>query len=111
VLEDGVFLQRVVDLLARYFIRRNVTDKPPTRQIDQALIDVVDHAPRDSDRANGWNSMVRRRVGEARSARLPRRVPGGLGGTSTTTTRRWLGILIQLDQLHHSREYQPDFWP
>lgn len=41
-LEDSNFLKRVVELLARYFIRRNVTDKPPTRQIDQALIDLVE---------------------------------------------------------------------
>src|SRR5204863_1333611 len=41
-LDDAKFLEQVVDLLARYFIRRNVTDKPPTRQIDQALIDVVE---------------------------------------------------------------------
>ena len=33
-LEDTKVLERVVDLLARYFVRRNVTDKPPTRQID-----------------------------------------------------------------------------
>ncbi len=41
-LEDTKFLEQVVDLLVRYFIRRNMTDKPPTRQIDQALIDVVE---------------------------------------------------------------------
>jgi len=41
-LEDKKLLGQVVELLARYFIRRNVTDNPPTRQMDQALINVVE---------------------------------------------------------------------
>jgi uncharacterized protein with ParB-like and HNH nuclease domain len=40
--ENEKFLIRVVDLMRRYFIRRNITDKPPTRQMDQGLIDLVE---------------------------------------------------------------------
>ena len=40
--ENEKFLIRVVDLMRTYFIRRNITDKPPTRQMDQGLIDLVE---------------------------------------------------------------------
>jgi hypothetical protein len=111
-LEDGVFLQRVVDLLARYFIRRNVTDKPPTRQIDQALIDVVESsaARLSSGERLDFQWFVDELVRHARPASLDefRAALGGHIYDNNSAMARY--VLIQLDQLHHSREYQPDFW-
>ncbi len=111
-LEEARFLERVVDLLARYFIRRNVTDKPPTRQIDQALIDVVEAcAARIAvGEKLGFDWFVDQLMKHARPASLDE-FKAALGGhiyDNNSAMARY--VLIQVDQLHHSREYKPDFW-
>lgn len=111
-LEDAKFLERVVDLMVRYFIRRNVTDKPPTRQIDQALIDVVEScAARIKKGAKlEFQWFVDELMKHARPASLDE-FKASLGG-SIYDNNSWMAryVLIQMDQLHHSREYQPDLW-
>jgi uncharacterized protein with ParB-like and HNH nuclease domain len=111
-LEDEKFLGRVVDLMARYFIRRNVTDKPPTRQIDQALIDVVESCAsriKDSKKLD-FQWFVDELMKHVRPASLDD-FKTSLGG-NIYDNNTWMAryVLIQLDQLHHSREYKPDFW-
>jgi len=111
-LEDGKFLEHVVDLLARYFIRRNVTDKPPTRQIDQALIDVVESCATRiaAGKKLDFQWLVDELTKHARPASLDE-FKAALGGhifANNPGMARY--VLIQLDQLHHSREYKPDFW-
>jgi hypothetical protein len=111
-LEGEKFLEGVVDLMARYFIRRNVTDKPPTRQIDQALIDVVEScATRIKDGAKlNLQWFVDELMKYAKPASLDE-FKASLGG-HIYDSNSWMTryVLIQLDQLHHSREYKPDFW-
>jgi hypothetical protein len=111
-LEDAKFLERVVDLLARYFIRRNVTDKPPTRQIDQALIDVVEScaARIKAGKKLDYQWFVNELMKHARPASLDE-FKTALGG-HIYDNNSWMAryVLIQLDQFHHSREYKPDLW-
>lgn len=110
--EDANILERVVDLLARYFIRRNVTDKPPTRQIDQALIDVVESCAARVEAGNklDFQWFVDELMEHARPASLDE-FKAALAG-HIYENNSWMAryVLIQLDQLHHSREYKPDFW-
>lgn len=110
--EDMKFLERVVDLMVRYFIRRNVTDKPPTRQIDQALIDVVESCAARINKGKklDFQWFVDELMKHARPASLDE-FKSSLGG-DIYDNNSWMAryVLIQLDQLHHSREYQPDFW-
>ena len=111
-LEDPNFLGQVVDLLGRYFIRRNVTDKPPTRQIDQALIDLVEScAVRvKAGKKLDFQWFVDELMKHARPASLDE-FKASLGGDiydNNSAMARY--VLIQLDQLHHSKEYKPDFW-
>jgi uncharacterized protein with ParB-like and HNH nuclease domain len=111
-LEDANILERVVDLLARYFIRRNVTDKPPTRQIDQALIDVVEScaARIKAGKKLNFQWFVDELLKYARPASIDE-FKAALEG-DVYDNNSWMAryVLIQLDQLHHSREYRPDFW-
>jgi len=110
--EEAKFLERVVDLLARYFIRRNVTDKPPTRQIDQALIDVVESCAMrvKVGKKLEYQWFVNELMKHAKPASLSE-FKTALGDhiydNNSSMTRY---VLIQLDQLHHSREYKPDLW-
>ena len=111
-LDDAKFLEQVVDLLARYFIRRNVTDKPPTRQIDQALIDVVESCAKriEAGKKLGFDWFVDELMKHARPASLEE-FKTALGG-HIYDSNSWMAryVLIQIDQMHHSREYKPDFW-
>lgn len=111
-LENPKILGQVVDLLARYFVRRNVTDRPPTRRIDQALIDVVESC---AERVKAGERLafqwfVDELMKHASPASLSE-FKGALGGAiyyNNPAMARY--VLIQLDQLHHSREYKPDLW-
>ena len=111
-LADAKFLSLAVDLLARYFVRRNVTDKPPTRQIDQGLIDVVESCAARIEMGNqlDFRWFADELVKRAPPASLDE-FKAALGG-NIYDNNTWMAryVLIQLDQLHHSREYQPDFW-
>lgn len=110
--DDVNFHQQVVELMSRYFIRRNVTDKPPTREIDQGLINVVESCANRIENGSklefDWfvDELMRQvrpgSMDEFRSALM-----GQMYDNNSWMTRYFL---IQLDELHHSREYQPDFW-
>ena len=111
-LEDAKFLQQVVDLLARYFIRRNVTDKPPTRQIDQALIDVVEScaARINAGKKLGFDWFVNELMKRAEPASLDEFKTALSGNIYESNSGMARYVLIQIDQMLHSREYKPDFW-
>lgn len=109
---DDDFFFKAVDLLTRYFIRRNVTDTPPTRQMDQALITLVEacaaHIAAGEDLTFEW--FVAQLLHHAPPASLEQ-FKSALNGQiydSNIAMARY--VLIQVDQLHHSREYKPDFW-
>lgn len=111
-LDDGKFLERVVDLMARYFIRRNVTDKPPTRQIDQAMIDIVESCAARIKEGNNlefqwFADELMKHAPPASLQEFKAALAGDIYDNNTWMARY---VLIQLDQLHHSREYKPDFW-
>jgi len=111
-LEDPKVLGQIAELLARYFVRRNVTDKPPTRQIDQALINVVESCAAwvKAGKKLSFKWFVDELMKHARPASLSE-FKDALGGhiyDNNSAMARY--VLIQLDQLHHSREYKPDLW-
>jgi hypothetical protein len=110
--EEPDFLEQMVELLGRYFVRRNVTDTPPTRQLDQAMIDVIEAS---ADRIKNGNRLnfawfVEELTKYARPATLDQfrmALSGDIYGNNSAMARY---VLVQLDQLSHSREYQPDLW-
>ena len=110
--QDKDFLEKVVDLLARYFIRRNVTDNPPTRQIDQALIDVVEACAEhiNDNKKLTFNWFVEKLINNAKPASLEEFKTALDGHIYDSNSGMARYVLIQIDTLHHSREYKPDFW-
>lgn len=110
--QDKDFLEKVVDLLARYFIRRNVTDNPPTRQIDQALIGVVEACAEhiNDNKKLTFNWFVEKLINNAKPASLEEFKTALDGHIYDSNSGMARYVLIQIDTLHHSREYKPDFW-
>jgi hypothetical protein len=109
---ENDFLEKVVNLMVRYFIRRNLTDKPPTREMDQALINIVEASAERLRSAGilGFDWFVDQIMRFARPATL-RDFRESLEGP-IYENNGWMAryVLIQLDQSYHTREYKPDFW-
>src|SRR5262249_18023981 len=97
--EEPDFLEHMVELLERYFVRRNVTDTPPTRQIDQAMIDVIEAS---ADRVRSGNILnfawfVEELAKYARPATLDQfrmALSGDIYGNNSAMARY---VLVQLD--------------
>lgn len=110
--ENAKFLTRVVEFLCRFFIRRNVTDLPPTREMDQIFIDIVELCAKrvaapDALDYEWFTSEFMKRAQPASLEKFKSALGDHIYENNTWMARY---LLIQIDQLHHSREYQPDFW-
>lgn len=111
-LEETNFLVRAVNLMGRYFVRRNVTDKPPTRQIDQGFIEVVESCASRIKAGNKLNFewFVDALIKHAQPASLNEFKAALKDDIYDNNSLMARYVLIQIDQMHHSREYQPDLW-
>jgi uncharacterized protein with ParB-like and HNH nuclease domain len=109
---DAGFLARVTDLLTRFFIRRNVTDKPPTRQIDQIFIEMVEACSKKIAEGKPLNyawfeSELMRIAHPASQEEFRIALKGQLYSTNSWMTRY---LLIQINKFYDSKEYAPDLW-
>lgn len=50
--QEITFYKEVIQLLVKYFIRRNITDFPNTRNLDQIFIDIVEELHNDKEKVN-----------------------------------------------------------
>lgn len=50
--QEVTFYKEVIQLLVKYFIRRNITDFPNTRNLDQIFIDIVEELHNDKEKVN-----------------------------------------------------------
>lgn len=46
------FYKQIIQLLVKYFIRRNITDFPNTRDLDQIFIDLIEDLNKDNNKVN-----------------------------------------------------------
>lgn len=107
------FLHRAIDLLAMYYVRRNVTDTPPTRTLDQAHMDLIE-ACQESVDATGrlafgkFQSLLL--SGNGAPGTLEQFRTALLGPIYSTNVGMARYLLCKLDAVHHTREYKPDLW-
>lgn len=50
--QKTIFYQQVIQLLVKYFIRRNITDFPSTRDLDQIFINLIEEINKDKSKLN-----------------------------------------------------------
>ena len=106
------FLYNAVDLSIRYFVRRNVTDFPGTKALDQLHIDLVEACQAHIDAGNKLTSafLQEQLMTPTRCAtkkQFEEALSGPMYSTNNLMTRY---LLVKLDETHHSREYAPDLW-
>jgi uncharacterized protein with ParB-like and HNH nuclease domain len=112
-LERQDFLARAVNLISRYYVRRNVTDEPATRDLDPAAIELIeacaDVIAKDGQLTfDAFTTMLLTGKGQPASIeRLRSALEGPIYADNSGMARY---LLIQLDLLYHTREYQPDLW-
>jgi Protein of unknown function DUF262/Protein of unknown function (DUF1524) len=107
------FLEKAVDLVAKYYVRRNVTDMPATRDLDPAHIEVIESCARRiaaNEKLSFEFFSDRFLEGRGKTASLEdfkRALQAGIYASNSGMARY---LLIQIDLMHHTREYSPDLW-
>ena len=106
------FLDAALQVLIKYFVRRNVTDFPGTKALDQIHIDLVEacQAQIDSGKqltAAFLQSQLLTPSKCASRQQFEAALLGPMYDTNNLVTRY---LLVKLDETHHSREYAPDLW-
>ncbi len=103
---------RALDLLARYYVRRNVTDFPGTKRLDQDHIELIAACQAHIDEHGRLPfAFIRDRLllkGQyATLQELEEKLRGPMYSTNSLITRYLLALI---DEKHHTREYTPDLW-
>jgi uncharacterized protein with ParB-like and HNH nuclease domain len=111
-LAEPDFLVRAVDLLRRFYVRRNVTDFPGTRDLDQGHMDLVQACQSRLSKGSTlsftfFRDKLLRREQYADKATFESALKGGIYSSNAWMTRY---LLIKIDEAHRSREYAPDLW-
>jgi hypothetical protein len=109
---DEDFLGEAVNLMCRYHIRRNITDVPATRELDPAAIELIEGCVKEIGDTGQLKLETFTRLllsGRGQPATLAQ-LRLALHGPIYENTGMARYVLIQLDLMHHTREYQPDLW-
>jgi len=105
-------LIKMIDLLARYYVRRNVTDTPGTKALDQYHIDLIASCQKQVDASGSlsfecFRDALLLKGTYASLERFERTLKGPMYSTNSIITRY---LLARIDETHRTREYAPDLW-
>ena len=113
-IDKNTSLADVLEFIIKYYVRRNVTDTPNTRDLDAVMIEVVENC--------------NKQIIEGKKITLNLIVDSHLNNTKAKPAsigdfKKWLSdkiydnnvgmtryLLWKLDSLNHTREYSPDLW-
>jgi hypothetical protein len=111
-LAEEDFLSQAADLLQRYYVRRNVTDFPNTRDLDQAHMDLIQACQERITSGKPLTFQFFRTKLLARGTYSTRKVfeTALLGPMYESNVLMTRYLLVKLDETHHTREYKPDLW-
>jgi hypothetical protein len=106
------FLINTIDTLCRYFIRRNMTDQPATREMDQVFLDIITACVDELDlnKKLSFDWIVKELINRGQPASLEKFTETLSSNIYQNNSAMARYILIQIDQQHHGREYSPDLW-
>jgi len=110
---DPHIFEKIINLLSKYYFRRNVTDYPNTRDLDAINIDLVEQCQSQIEKGNKLSyefissAVLSGRgrpssIGEMRNA-----LSDSLYENNEYMARY---ALAKLDEVSHSREYSPNLW-
>ena len=106
--EDTNFLKEVIRFLVKYFVRRNITDFPATRDLDRIFMSLVD-ACEDNGNIN-VNFIVSYLTKPERFANIETFKNKLLGDIYTDNTAMARFILCKIEETHMTKETWKDLW-
>ena len=105
--------EKVINLYTKYFVRRNLTDQPPTRDLDTIQIDLCKKIFEKIDLEESidydWmkTNLFKGRGEPASLEELREALQGDIYDNSRDSARF---VLIKIEETKHTREYKPDLW-
>ena len=111
-LREPDFLNRAIQLLVRWAVRRNVTDKPPTRQLDQMCMDFVAVCAKkitnEGQISFDWFAYECMKIlRPASRSEFAEALYSPLYRINSAITRY---LLIQIEEHFTTKQYTPDLW-
>lgn len=106
---DAIFYKEVIVFLVKYFIRRNITDFPNTRNLDQIFIDLIEKIEEDGGVASAEFIIEWLSNKERMSSRelFEEKLRGDLYELNVDATRF---ILSKIEESKSTNEHFKDFW-
>lgn len=106
---------KVVDLLCKYYFRRNITDTPATRDLDTLNMELIESCEKklknEDDNKLDFNfiknSLLNARFKPSNDEIFEKGLSDNLYYNNSGMARY---ALARLDEASHSREYAPDLW-
>lgn len=118
-LEDNYYsdkeetLEILLSFLIRYYVRRNITDFPNTRDLDAINIEVIENCQKIIEEFGKLDSktiidfILKGRGKPSDINSLKQGLENNLFSYNSGMARY---VLTKLDEVSHSREYKPDLW-
>lgn len=113
-LENPNTIIEIIQFLIKYYVRRNVTDSPNTRDLDAININIVEECNKIIQ--EGYKittqNIVEAHITNQRA--VPATLPKFIEALSDKIYDNNVGmtryLLWKLDNIHHTREYAPNLW-
>lgn len=106
--DDTNFLKEVVNFLVKYFVRRNITDFPATRDLDRIFMDLVDACENSGE--VDVDLIVSYLTKPDRFADIETFKNKLLGDIYTDNTAMARFILCKIEESHMTKETWKDLW-
>lgn len=106
-------IKEVLSFLVKYYVRRNITDFPNTRDLDAINIEVIEECQKRIDRGEKLdsefivNTILNGRGKPSSIETFKEHLEDNLFAYNSGMARY---VLVKLDEMSHSREYKPDLW-
>lgn len=102
---SDAMLAKVIDMLVSFFVRRNLTDVPPTRDLTRLFISIVEEMEDEGASGEEAVAIVERRLREASAdvSRFRERLEGPIYETNPDSTRFVLAALAEPGMTKESR--------
>lgn len=107
--QDDDFYKKIIIFLGKYFIRRNITDFPNTRNLDKIFMDLIEELEKDKSK-NTYSFIVKFLTDESRFSSLisfKEKLEADVYELNIDATRY---ILSKIEATKKTKEIHTDFW-
>lgn len=106
-------IKEILGFLVKYYVRRNITDFPNTRDLDAINIEVIEECQKRIEGGEKLdstfiiNTILNGRGKPSSIETFKEHLADNLFAYNSGMARY---VLVKLDEMSHSREYRPDLW-